>query len=76
PPVLGEAARMMRLRLTMPVNLAGLPALALAVPTEAGFPASLQLLGAAGAEELLLATAAAIEASLGAPGSTLHAPCR
>lgn len=50
---------------TNAVNFAGLPALALPVPSEHSLPASLQLIGAAGAEELLLATGAVIEAAVG-----------
>ena len=48
---------------TSPVNLAGLPALALPVPTGQRLPASLQLIGGPGAEALLLATGAIIEAA-------------
>jgi amidase len=50
---------------TNPVNLAGFPALALPVPSEHSLPASLQLIGAPGAEDLLLATGAVIEAAAG-----------
>jgi amidase len=50
-------------RFTAPVNLAGLPALALPVPAAHRLPASLQLIGPAGSEELLLATGAVIEAA-------------
>jgi amidase len=50
---------------TNPVNLAGFPALALPVPSDHSLPASLQLIGQAGSEELLLATGAAIEAAAG-----------
>src|SRR5207248_5672039 len=39
---------------TGPVNLAGIPALALPVPTEGRLPASLQLLGPHNSEDLLL----------------------
>ncbi len=48
---------------TNPVNLAGFPALALPVPSEHSLPASLQLIGAPGSEDLLLATGAVIEAA-------------
>jgi amidase len=51
--------------LTGPVNLAGLPALALPVPSAHTLPASLQLIGPAGSEDLLLATGAEIEAAAG-----------
>jgi len=47
--------------LTAPVNLAGLPAIAQPVPTRGRPPASIQLIGAAGSEELLCATAGRIE---------------
>jgi amidase len=46
--------------LTMPVNLAGLPALVLPVPA-GRLPASLQLVGPAGAEERLVAFGALLE---------------
>jgi amidase len=52
-------------RATAPINLAGLPALSLPVPADHRLPASLQLIGPAGSEELLLATAAVIEAAAG-----------
>jgi amidase len=52
-------------RCTAPINLAGLPALALPVPSSFGLPAGLQLIGPPGSEELLLATGAAIEAAAG-----------
>jgi amidase len=50
---------------TNPVNLAGFPALALPVPSQHSLPASLQLIGPPGSEELLLATGAVIEAAAG-----------
>jgi amidase len=52
-------------RCTAPLNLAGLPALALPVPAQHRLPASLQLVGPPGSEELLLATGAIIEAAAG-----------
>ncbi len=53
-------------RLTAPVNLAGLPALALPVPAPGSvLPASLQLIGPPGSEELILATGAVLEAAAG-----------
>ena len=55
PAPLSDPAQMARLRLTTPVNLAGLPALAVPVPRRDGPPASLQLI--ARDEETLLATA-------------------
>lgn len=64
PPTLDDAARMYELRLTLPVNLAGLPAVVLPVPRRDGPPASLQLVGPPGSEEVLLATARVVEAGL------------
>ena len=53
---------------TLPVNTAGVPALAMPVPTPgARVPASLQLIGPWDAEERLLAAAAVVEAAVG-PG--------
>ncbi len=68
PPVLGErAGRIPLTLLTMPANLAGLPALALPVPGgPAGLPASLQLVGPPGGEEELLALGYLIEAAVAA----------
>ena len=62
---------MVRIRgLTSPVNLAGVPALALPVPTGGPLPASIQLIGPDGAEERLLAAGAVLEqAMLDLPGS-------
>ena len=63
PPRLEEADAMYRLRATLPVNLAGVPAISIPVPRKGRVPASLQLIGRAHAEELLLATAACIESA-------------
>ena len=53
-------------RLTAPINLAGLPALALPIAAPGSrLPASLQLIGPAGSEELILATGAVLEAAAG-----------
>lgn len=63
PPLLGE--HYATTYLTVPVNLAGLPAVSLPVPRPGGgFPASLQLVGAWYAEESLLALAARVEAAV------------
>src|SRR6476646_2858088 len=63
PPLIGE--RMSTTILTVPANLAGLPALVLPVPGgPAGLPASLQLIGPPGGEEQLLAIGRVIEAAL------------
>lgn len=61
PPLAAAGRRIYQSQLTAPVNLAGLPALALPVPAEHRLPASLQLVGPAGGEELLLATGAVLE---------------
>ena len=64
PPLLGQR-RIPLTALTMPANLAGLPALALPVPGgPAGLPASLQLIGPPGGEEQLIALGRVIEAAL------------
>jgi amidase len=67
PPTLEDAARTGAIRYTLPVNLAGFPALTLPVPAArpsgGGFPVGLQLIGRAGGEEGLLATGAVIEAA-------------
>ena len=51
--------------LTMPVNLAGLPALVLPVPA-GRWPASIQVLGPPGGEELLLAFGTVLEKAIAA----------
>jgi amidase len=65
PPPLAEVGKHNFTQLTAPVNFAGLPALALPVPTSRALPASLQLIGPARGEELLVATAAVLEAAVG-----------
>src|SRR5579863_5973244 len=65
PPPLGER-RTGLTSLTAPLNLAGLPALALPVPAlypDSRIPVSLQLVGPDGGEELLIAAGYLIEAS-------------
>src|SRR5215471_11624820 len=62
PPALSNSRDMIRIRgLTSPVNLAGVPALALPVPTGGPLPASIQLIGPHGGEESLLAAGAVLE---------------
>jgi amidase len=64
PTVLG-GTRVPLTALTMPINIAGLPALALPVPGgPAGLPASLQLIGPPGSEERLIAAGRVIEAAI------------
>ena len=64
PPLIGERGMSFTV-LTMPANLAGLPALSLPVPGgPAGLPASLQLIGPPGGEEQLIALGRVIEAAL------------
>jgi len=65
PPPLAEAEQHDFPHFTAPVNLAGLPALALPVRSEHRLPASIQLIGPANGEELLLATGALIESAAG-----------
>jgi amidase len=65
PPPAADGDQGHHTRCTAPINLAGLPALALPVPAAHRLPASLQLIGPAGSEELILATAAVIEAAAG-----------
>jgi amidase len=64
PPTLEAGDDLLVSRCTLPVNLAGVPALSLPVPTGGPLPASLQLIGAAGSEERLLAAGARIEAAV------------
>jgi len=65
PPLLADAPDMARIRgLTAPVNVAGLPALALPVPATGPLPASVQLIGPPGSEERLLAAGALFEQAL------------
>jgi len=65
PPLIGERGPVSLTLLTMPANLAGLPALALPVPGgPAGLPASLQLIGPSGSEEQLVALGLLIEAAV------------
>jgi amidase len=65
PPPLADAAEADYTSYTMPVNMTGFPALALPVPSAGPLPASLQLIGPAGSEALLLATGTIVEATAG-----------
>jgi amidase len=64
PPPLERADELADIRCTLPVNLAGVPALALPVPTAGPLPASLQLVGPANSEERLVAAGLRIEAAV------------
>jgi amidase len=75
PPALDRADQLLEARHTLPVNLAGVPALALPVPARGpgagrhsglALPASLQLVSEWGSEERLLAAGAAAEAAIAA----------
>jgi amidase len=65
PPLLEDGDDLLVARCTLPVNLAGVPALSLPVRTGGTFPASLQLIGPAMSEERLLAAGALLEAAIG-----------
>jgi len=66
PPRLEDADDLLVARCTLPVNLAGVPALSLPVPAAGGLPASVQLIGPAWSEERLLAVGARLEAAVAA----------
>lgn len=66
PPRPEEGDDLLVSRCTLPANLAGVPALALPVPTDGPLPASLQLVGPEHSEERLLAAGAALEAAVAA----------
>lgn len=61
PPKLDDGEQLLMARCTLPVNLAGLPALSLPVPSAGPLPASIQLIGPS--EEELLAAAPVLEAA-------------
>jgi len=66
PPLIAGAGDLMsaRSRCTLPANLAGVPALALPVPTSGLLPASLQLIAPLGREEQLLGAGLVVEDAL------------
>ncbi len=66
PPRLEDGDDLLVSRCTLPVNLAGVPALSLPVPAEGPLPASIQLIGPAHSEERLLAAGALLEAAVAA----------
>jgi aspartyl-tRNA(Asn)/glutamyl-tRNA(Gln) amidotransferase subunit A len=66
-PPYGQGTRTTLTRFTSLFNLVGWPAIALPCgPAEHGLPASVQLAGRAGADALVLAAGAALEAALSA----------
>ena len=68
PPPLSDFADFPLTRLTKPFNLAGVPALAMPMPSPGHpVPVSLQLVGPMNGEELLCATAQAIESAVNQP---------
>ena len=66
PPRLDTGEDLLVSRCTLPVNLAGVPALSLPVPTSGPLPASIQLIGPAHGEERLLAAGALLERAVAA----------
>ena len=64
PPPLEDGDDLLVSRCTLPVNLAGVPALSLPVPTGGPLPASIQLIGPAGSEERLLGAGALLEVAV------------
>jgi amidase len=73
PPLLEDADTMFKIRgVTSPVNVAGLPAVALPVPVAGPLPASLQLIGSEGGEERLLAAAALVEQAVRGTSGTAN----
>jgi amidase len=64
PPSLDGGEELLMARCTLPVNLAGVPALAIPVPTSGVLPASLQLVGPMHAEETLLAAGLVLESAV------------
>ena len=68
PPRLDDGAALLVARCTLPVNLAGVPALALPIPTGGRLPASLQVIGPPDSEERLVALGARLESAAAAVG--------
>lgn len=64
PPPLDGGEELLMARCTLPVNLAGVPALVLPVPSTEALPASIQLIGRRGSEESLLAAGLVLEAAI------------
>ena len=66
PPELDQGSELLIARCTIPVNLAGVPALSLPVPTGGPLPGSLQLIGPPRSEERLLAAGRWLESAAAA----------
>ena len=66
PPRIEEGEDLLASRCTLPVNLAGVPALSLPVPARGPLPASIQLIGPAHSEARLVAAGALLEAAVAA----------
>jgi amidase len=64
PPTLDGGEELLMARCTLPVNLAGVPALSVPVPTTGSLPASVQLIGPMHSEERLLGAGLEIESAL------------
>ena len=64
PPRLEDGDDLLVSRCTLPVNLAGVPALSIPVPSAGPLPASVQLIGPAHSEERLLVAGAFLEAAV------------
>ena len=64
PPPLEGGEELLMARCTLPVNLGGVPALVLPVPSTEALPASIQLIGRRGSEESLLAAGLVLEAAV------------
>jgi amidase len=63
PPTLEDGEDLLMARCTLPVNLAGVPALSLPVASHRSIPASLQLIGPEQSEAVLLAAGQVVEAA-------------
>jgi amidase len=65
PPEVADGQELLVARGTIPVNLAGVPALAIPVPTSGPLPASMQVIGPLASEDRLLALGAWLESAAG-----------
>jgi len=64
PPGTDDGGELLVGRCTIPVNLAGVPALSLPVPTSGPLPGSIQVIGPPGSEERLLAAGTWLESAI------------